>query len=228
MKKLITTTLWLFILWIFAITLSGCGSKSKLNNAMISREDGQMQMMEISEKLMNGEITQDEANKKMEKINSNMETQEDMVKDLYKNVSNFDWLPKWAKQLWIYELSDFDMIESKSSVTEYNKDYGMWEAISLIYTYDNEDIAVKSAKKLAASIGIKEADFSPRLLQESMDKTMESMMATMSDEEIEKYENNKMSWYMADGTIWDYYIMVSVADGEIMVLANNIAQNGTY
>jgi hypothetical protein len=58
-----------------------------------------MQMMDISEQLMNGEITQDEANKKMGKINSNMETQEDMMKDIYKNVSNFDGLPKWAKKL---------------------------------------------------------------------------------------------------------------------------------
>jgi hypothetical protein len=157
-----------------------------------------------------------------------METQEDMMKDIYKNVSNFDGLPKWAKKLWIYELNDFDMVDSESTVTEYSKEYGMWEAVSLIYIYDNEAKAIKSAQKLANSIGIDEADFSPRLLQESIDKTMESMMKDMSDEEIEKYEDNKMSWYMADGTIWDYYVMVSVSDGEIMVLANNIAQNGTY
>jgi hypothetical protein len=61
-----------------------------------------------------------------------------------------------------------------------------------------------------------------------MDETIKSMMDSMSDEDIEKYENNKMSWYMADGSIWDYYVMVSVLEGKINVLANNVAQNGTY
>jgi len=40
----------------------------------------------------------------MEEITANMETQEDMMKDLYKNVSDFNGLPKWAKSLGIYEL----------------------------------------------------------------------------------------------------------------------------
>jgi hypothetical protein len=66
---------------------------------MISIGDGQMQMMEISEQLMNGEITNEEANEQMEEIKANMETQEDMMKDLYKNILSFDGLPKWAKKL---------------------------------------------------------------------------------------------------------------------------------
>jgi hypothetical protein len=61
-----------------------------------------------------------------------------------------------------------------------------------------------------------------------LDETMKAMVEYMSDKEKEDYENNKMSWYMADGSIWDYYVMVSVLEGKINVLANNVAQNGTY
>jgi hypothetical protein len=42
-------------------------------------------------------------------------------------------------------------------------------------------------------MNIEEASHSPRLLQKSMDETIKSMMDSMSDEDIEKYENNKMS-----------------------------------
>jgi hypothetical protein len=54
------------------------------------------------------------------------------------------------------------------------------------------------------------------------------MMEYMSDEDKAEYEKNKMSGYIADGSIWDYYVMVSVLEWKINVLANNIAQNGTY
>lgn len=219
MKKIATTGLGLFALWLFAITLSGCGSNA--NNWLISIEDGQTQIMEISEQLMNGEITNEEATERMEKITANMETQEDMMKDLYKNVSSFDGLPKWAKNLGIYELKNFDLIDSESSVTEYDKYYGMGDSIVLVYTYDDEGEAIQAAEKLAASMKIKETSHSPRLLQKSLDETM-----NMSEEDRVEYENNKMSWYIADEMKGDYSLMVAVLDGKISIFATNVAQSG--
>jgi hypothetical protein len=50
-------------------------------------------------------------------------------------------------------------------------------------------------------MNIEEASHSPRLLQESLDETMKSMMEYMSDEDKAEYEKNKMSGYIADGSI---------------------------
>ena len=205
------------------LLLTGCGSNK---SEQISIEDGQEQMIELSEQLMNGEISQEEANEKMEYIKENMESVENTMKDTYENISDFDGLPKWAKNLWIYEIKWFDLVDWESSVTEYDKHYGIWESISLVYTYDDEDDAIKAAEKLASSIGIEESSHSPRILQEGLDKTMQSMMEFMSDEDKAEYENNKMSGYIADETKWDYYIMVSVLDGEISIIATNMAQTG--
>ncbi len=205
------------------LLLIGCGSDK---DALITIEDGQTQMMEISEQLMNWEISQEDANEKMEEITANMETQEDMMKDLYKNVSDFDGLPKWAKNLGIYELKWFDFLDSKSSVTDYDKKSGMGESIALIYAYDDEAEAIQSAEKLAKAIGITESNHSPRILQKNLDETMKSMMEYMSQEEKMDYEKNKMSGYIADDIKWDYSIMVSILQGEISILATNISQIG--
>lgn len=220
MKKLLLIS----ILLISAFMLTACGTDK---NAMVSIEDGQMQMMEISEQLMNGEISQEDANKKMEEISKNMESIENTMKDAYKNVSDFDGLPKWAKSLGLYELNGFEFVKSESSVTEYDKHYGMWESISLVYTYDDEAKAIQAAEKLVASAGMKESSgHSPRILQKNLDKTMESMREYMPEEDKIEYEKNKMSGYISDEIKWDYSIMISVLEGQISILATNIAQAG--
>ncbi len=51
-------------------------------------------------------------------------------------------------------------------------------------------------------------------------------MDNMPKEDREKYEENKMSGYIADGQKGDYYIQVSVLNGKINIIANNTTQNG--
>lgn len=218
------TLLSLLVLSLFAFSLSACGSAEK--NAMDTTTNGEEQMMKISDQLMNGEITNEEADKMMEKIQKNMKSANDKLKDTYANVSAFHGLPKWAKGLGIYEPKGFDMIDSKTSVTKYNEHDGMGEGIILVYAYDDEAKAIQAAEKLAANIWIAETNNSPRILQKSLDKTMESVMGSMSDKDKADYEKNKMSGYIADGNKGDYSIMISVLQGELSIIATNVAQAG--
>lgn len=55
---------------------------------------------------------------------------------------------------------------------------------------------------------------------------MESVMGSMSDEDKADYEKNKMSGYIADGNKGDYSIMISVLQGELSIIATNVAQAG--
>ena len=227
MKKQFITSLWLFILWLFVLTVGGCGS-TKVDNTSISVEDGQAQITEISEQLMKGEITNEEAEVKIESIKKNMETATDALKDNYNNVSSFDWIPSWAKKLGAYELKWFDIVEWDSSVTEYSKKNHMSEAMSLVYSYSDEDAAIEVAEKLAANMGIKESKYSPRLLQANLEETMKGVRDLMSDEDKAKFEKNKKSGYIADQNKWDYYIMVSVLNGKISIIINNNAQMAEF
>jgi len=223
MKRGVVTSLSLLGLSLFIFTMSGCGSSS-VDKAMISVEDGQTKVMEISEQLMNGEITNEEAEKKIEEITKKMESWTNALKDYYKTVSDFDGIPKRAKNLGAYELKWFDIIENDSSITEFSKKDHLPESMSLVYSYDDEAKAIEVAEKLADSMGIEESTHSPRKLQKQLEETMQSMLEYMSDEEKAEYEKNKMSGYIADQSKWDYYIMISVLDGKISIIINNNKQ----
>jgi len=224
-KKLITGT-WLFVMWILTVIIGGCGSQ--IDNALISIEEWQTQIMEIWEKMMNGEISTEKWELLIEEITEKMESVGSALKDNYSNVSDFDGIPKWAKDLGAYELKWFDIVVSDSSVTKYSKKDYLPESMSLVYTYDDEDEAIQVAEKLATNMNIKESGHSPRLLQAQLEETMKSMLWYMSDEDKAEYEKNKISGYIADESKWDYYIMVSVLDGEISIIINNDAQMGEF
>jgi len=218
----IKTTLWVLVLWIFLITLSWCWPKE--TKTITSIEDWQTKMMEISEKMMNGDISVEEWEKLLEEIWNNMESQTDVMKDLYNNVSEFKSLPKWAKNIWLYELKWFELIKDESVVVEYSKKNKTPESILLAYTYDDEGKAIKEIEKMASNIWLKESSFSPRIIQKQTDEMIGSMLELMSEEDRNEYEENKISWYISDWEIGDYYVMLSVQDGKISIIANNNAQ----
>lgn len=222
MKKAIRTSLWILVLGIFAMTLSGCGSKE--SKAVKTIETSQEQMMEISEKMMNGDISVEEWEKILEDIAKDMGTQEDTLKDAYTNISDFDGLPKRAKNIWLYELKWFDLIKEESVIIEFSKKNYTPESLTLVYKYSDEAKAIQEMEKMAGSIWFEESSMSPRLLQKQTDEMVKSMFEFMSEEDKIEYEKNKISGYVADWEIGDYYLMLSVIDDKIMILANNNAQ----
>lgn len=147
-----------------SISLTACGGASKdggnpakksvTTSKKMSQEDGIGKLMEISEKLMNGDITPEEAQKMQKDIKDNMESQEELMKRTVNNISDFKGIPSWAKKLGAPEVKGLALDPAQSTVVEAGNGY--IQHFEAIYTGPKEKV-LEEAKRIGDELGLKKS-----------------------------------------------------------------------
>jgi len=148
------------------ISLTACGetstkegnlkqeSSKKISKSSkkMSQEDGLEKLMEISEKLMNDEITSEDAKKMQKEIKANMESKEESMKRTTSNISDFDGMPSWAKSLNISEPEGVSLIAEESSIIKAKGAYS--DGFTAVYE-GNQETLISEAKKIGKELNLK-------------------------------------------------------------------------
>ena len=147
---------------ILSISLTACGgaSKDKGNSEKQSvstakkmdLEEGQNKLMEISDKIMNGEITPEEAEKMQKEIKDNMDSQEEFMKRTNDNISEFKTVPVWAKKIGAPEVNGLTLDPARSTVVEAGNGY--IQHFEAIYTGSKEEVLAE-ANRIGDKLGLK-------------------------------------------------------------------------
>ncbi len=133
------------------MTLTSCGWES--NNKKISIDEAIDKQMELIEKVQNGEITEEQAAEESKKIKDNTETKEDYSKRENNNISSFEGMPNWAIKAWIIEPNGLKIVENESSITEYDADKYMTDAVNAVYSWDTTKILTE-AKRITNELNL--------------------------------------------------------------------------
>jgi len=162
MKKI--SLLVLVFALIFVLTACGGNDLSNTNNTNInsssneevllnklSFEEGGNQLVELSEKLMNGEVSSEEAKKIKEEIKNNMETREEFLAKTNDNISMFTEMPTWAKELKIEEPEGLNLITSKSNIITAKGAYS--NTFNITYSGD-KNIMMSEAKRISEKLNL--------------------------------------------------------------------------
>ena len=132
MKKTIFITA---LLLIVTLTLTGCKSKEERAMEMMGQQFEKMS--EIQEKLMRGEITEEEAERMAEEmVPTGAVSQRDMPKGL----------PRWAKNLGLSEPKGMELDRPNSYETSIGNQYETFDSIDLVYRGDFETARSEAAR----------------------------------------------------------------------------------
>jgi len=133
--------------------------------------------MELSEKIMNGEINSEEAKKMKEEIKNSMETQEESLARVNDNISMFTEMPIWAKELKIEEPKGLNLIASKSNIITAKGAYS--DTFNTTYTGDKDKL-MSEAKRISEKLNL-EIDSDTDLFMSSGEVGKYTVLITVSD-----------------------------------------------
>lgn len=145
------------------ILISACGniptengspssSSEKVNKSQkMKKEDGVSKLMELTEQMQSGDITKEEFDKKRKEISANMETTEEMLIRTNSNISEYNELPDWAKEIGLTEPNGLTMVSAESNIIAakdlYMDSFGtVWEG--------EPEVLISEAKKIMESAGL--------------------------------------------------------------------------
>lgn len=146
MKK----TYLLLLVFTLSLVLTACGGSSN-GSSKLTLEEGQEQLIEISESLMNGEITSQEAKEMQNKLKDNMESQNELLIRTNNNITAFKAVPSWAKSLNILEPKGLVLVDSDSRVVKEGSGYT--DSFITLYKGDPE-LLMSEGKRITKDLGL--------------------------------------------------------------------------
>ncbi len=118
----------------------------------LSRDEGISKLEALAEKIQNGEITSEEYKKLAAEIKSQMESQEESMKNTNDNISEFNGMPSWAKALNIVEPKGLTLITEESNITKAKDAYP--DMFSAVYTGNIKKL-ISESKRISQDLGLK-------------------------------------------------------------------------
>jgi len=146
MKKIIT----LAIMLLLSLSLISCWDNK------LSSEEAWNQIEEIWKQIQNWDISEEEWMKMMQEISENSKKEKtwmDALKEQQDNVSNYNWIPDWAKDLWAIEPEGLTIDIARSSVTVEDAEKHMNEDFSAHYYWDADKLMIEAKKLIKAVNG---------------------------------------------------------------------------
>lgn len=218
----------LFLFLFFSLFLFWCSREVGLISSENSLEDIEIndteindKIMIIQQKLMNWELTQEQAQDLTQNI-WNYST--DYIHWLQKNeiLLKIVWLPKWVEDLWIYEPEWMILDQDYSQITSIDNENEGFDSVLMVYRWDYQKSLIEAARiaqraKLPISKDFQEAKEiqanSPDILEQMWDETKDSMEWII-------YAN-----YSITDMDKDYIISVSVEkDWTLIINVSNYSQ----
>jgi|GEM_PF-4437861 len=199
--------IFLSLLIIAVPVLTGCKSKEeKAAEQMAKQAEKTMEQIEnVQEKLMNGEISNEEAEKMMN------EMQADSAEATGHDVKK---MPKWAKKVGFDDPKGMELVLGE----EYTEKRDGFNSVNLKYTGDYE-IAMKEAERIAKSANVPKS----KLMEAGME-ALEGMMEYMPAEALAELEEaNKGAMY----TNFDLMNGAETTDGSPYQMIISVEADGT-
>lgn len=169
----------------------------KVIDVMEQVSDVQNDMIELAEKSANWEISEEEYEREMDKLNELFDELEKNINESTEKMSEND-IPSWAKKLGLRKINwlEFNLNESESLKEE---SAGWFDAVNMSYTSTDYDEVIKQAESLAKDLNITEYEMSPRKSMWSVMKNMENMWLT-------EKQMKEMQWNMDENMKWAMFV----------------------
>lgn len=163
----------------------------KIGEVMEKQNTMQNDLMDLAEKNANWELSDEEYEKEMNKIEWSFDKIDKKVENSVRNMSEDD-IPSWAKWIWLRKLKGLDFNVSDSEIIE-EKSEAWFDGVNLSYTTSDYEKAISEAESLAKSLSIEESEISPRKAFEATQKMLSWMW--MPEEENAQMKED-MWWAM--------------------------------
>ncbi len=180
----------LFLFAFFWLFLFGCSrevdlisSENNLEDVEINDTEINDKIMIIQQKLMNWELTQEQAQDLTQNI---WNYSADYIQWLQKSegLLQIVWLPQWVEDLWIYEPEWMILDQDYSQITSIDNENEGFDSVLMVYRGDYQKSLIEAAKiaqmaKLPISKDFQEAKEiqakSPDILEQMWNETKDSM-----------------------------------------------------
>lgn len=152
----------------------------------------QNEAMALAQRNANWELSDEQYEKEMAKLNEGFEELSDKVDGSIEKMSEDD-IPSWAKKLGLRKISWLDFNQGESEIIKVDS-VAWFDGVNMSYLTSDYDKAIEEAESLAKDLDLKEADMSPRKSIESTKKMLWSMWMTEEQKKEMEVDMLKDMW----------------------------------